>query len=271
MDTSEHRWAAAGKIGAVLVAAATLVLTVIQIGQAIGGPDLVGVVEAVNHVPAPQFREKLVGGFERKQLIKIIEEKEKDNADPGQIVAHLKSLAAGAISENERKLLSLDVTLNSTAWRVLIMNNSDQPAERVRLVVPGSGKADILDCDCGTPDLETPPTDWKNQIDVGSLTPHGKAQLLVWPDRSLVRVRSTENIGLLYAGGSGTVREWQKFAGWDSELVTWFLGQSALLRYGSALLGAGLIVLGMAFLYRRGHIVLRPSATGPRAPRTRAA
>jgi hypothetical protein len=140
------------------------------------------------------------------------------------------------------------------------MNGSDEAAENVRLVVAGSGKADILDCDCGTPDLDKAPVEWKNQISLGSVPPHGRAQVLIWPDRAIVR--SVKNVGILHARGTGVVREWQKFYGWDSEFVSWFLVQPAFVRYGSAIVGAVLFIALFVILHRRGHIVLRRRPIG---------
>lgn len=252
---SEHTWATVGKA---LTAAATivgLILGVIQIADALSGPQVIAIVEKRENVLAPKFREEFAQNVARSDLKKMIEEREKKREPAAKILEAIKERVS---KDDDLSFLNFDSLVNSTAWHVTILNKSDEVAKDVKIVFPGAGKVDIVEGAYGTFDGEKKPSEWKREISVGSVPPRATVQLLIWPDEGLAATLFGADIGLMHDGGSGVVRQWQKFYGWDAELVTWFLSQSAVFRWVLAG-GAGLfLAVVIWFLFRRGHLVLRP-------------
>lgn len=148
-------------------------------------------------------------------------------------------------------------SLTSGAWLVEVTNNSGEVAKDVRLIIPGSGKADISVRPLGSFDLSKSAVDWKQEIPLGSIPPNGRVQLLVWPDESLFLTFFGVNAGVVHDKGSGVVREAHEFFGWDADLVAWFLGQTAVTRYSLGLLALAILIAPVWLLRRRGYVVSR--------------
>ncbi|HYI07673.1 MAG TPA: hypothetical protein VEK57_01260 [Thermoanaerobaculia bacterium] len=251
MGKSEERWAVIGKLLAGFGTAAVLVLTILQIRQMIGGPSVVAVFDDRYHVPSPRLRETLKDSISRQELATFV----GADRDAKEAVRYISDIAS-------RKVTDMDIaavygqTGVSCAWHVSIHNESDEVAKDVRLLVPGTGKYENLDCDCGTADISKPLQEWKDEIALGSIAPNGNVQLMLWPQGEPFRTKF--NPGISHAQGSGVTRRLHGFYGWDSDLVDWFLNLPIEVRYSMPVIA--LLILGVTILslIRRGYFVLRP-------------
>jgi hypothetical protein len=253
---SEHTWASVGKVLTAATAVVGLAVGLIQIGSALSGPDIVAIVEQRENVLPPKLRDELTTNIPRGDIKSMIDEGQKKKESPQKVLQSIKERV-----EKEDKLssalFSLDALMNSTAWHITILNKSDEAAKDVRILFPGSGKADVIEGAIRRFDIDKKQIEWTKEIPIGSVPPNGTVQLLVWPEDALSSLLGVD-IGLVHDGGSGVVRRWQKFYGWDSDFVAWFLAQSFVVRWVLTIIVALLIAVFVWKLYRRGHLVLRP-------------
>jgi hypothetical protein len=252
---SEQTWASVGKVLAAAAAIVALVLGLIQISEALSGPQVIAIVEERQNVLTPEHRERLDVHVSRTELEKLISDREGAKESSTKILHAVKEYLK---KENHLSLLNLESVFDSTAWHVTIFNKSSKVAKDVKVIFPGRGKVDIIEGAYGSVDMDQPPTAWKKEITVGSVPPRATVQLLIWPDRAAYATMADAEIGLVHDGGSGVVRKSLNFYGWDAELIAWFLAQSIITR--STLVVGLLLLFGLLIwtLYKRGYLVLRP-------------
>jgi hypothetical protein len=158
----------------------------------------------------------------------------------------------------------LDAVIDAKVIHVVVRNDGDEVANDVRLVLPGSGRAEISEI--GYFDVRKPTLAWNKVLQIGPVRPHTNVEVLVWPEESTFMGLLGVNAAVIHAGGSGRVKYPHSFVGWDADVVAWFVSQAWFVRYGLGFLAAALLAVVIRLLARRGYIVLRPQGRSTRVP-----
>lgn len=257
MKISERTWALLGKLGAAAVTALTIILIYLQITDTLRRPDVVAVFHQRTNTLSPKYRLELQDGVSRKALLQLVQDAEKRGESATKILEAVKKRIEPDSPDLRLAFLDFESTTNSAAWHVAVTNSSNEAAKDVRLILPGSGKADLSEGRLGAFDMKKPPVEWKRELSLGTLAPNATIDALLWPDDALYLTFYGLNAGIVHDKGSGVVRQAHEFYGWDADLVAWFLAQSQVSRY---LMAAGLFValtVVMWFLRKQGFIGLR--------------
>jgi hypothetical protein len=250
----EQTWAAVGKLLTGLSTVSALVLGAIQIRQTVGGPDLTVVVSEQEYPMSPDLRKRLQECTPRGDLNGLIAAGEEAKDAPEKTLETVKLRLSKPRDIND--VVMRDIGLPKKLFALEVINKSSSLAKEVRIVLPGTGSADVSETSYF--DFSIPPVQWKGELNVGTIRPRSTLHVLVWPSGGSSLDFYPLNAAVYHSTGGGTVRILRTFYGWDADLVAWFLDQSWEIRYGSA--GAGLLTVALGFLlaWRRGHLVIRP-------------
>lgn len=261
MKVTEQFWSKTGKLLTGVGTIIGLTLGGMQLWHSVHGPSVVAVVDRQSNVLPPNVRDRLKTSFTREDLTRIIEASEKRHDPETKTLSELKGAIGKPKSDLDVAFLDLDSFLSSTAWHVTVTNHSGEVAKDVKLILPGSGKADVSESPFGFFNARKQPAEWKKELAIGTIPAHGRVDLLVWPDEGLLFSLTEQNMAVLHGDGSGIVRHMQHFYGRDADLIAWFVVQPKYVRYGLLLLCG---VAGAAVVaWRRGRVRRRETVRTP--------
>ena len=227
-----------------------------NLAERLRGPRLTAIGRTVDAAIQPDLRRELRNA---NGLLEIINLRLSVGTNASDILNEVRSRLAGT-NELLRSLADFfehNLAMENQYLEVTVENEGNEFAKNVALAVPARGIAEISSGKFISAEKNV--VRWTNSIALGDIRPGASLTVRAWTG-SHVFVWGIQDLkpALSYDKGTTAVRALQAFAGWDADLVAWFLGQSLGTRYTYGILLFALIVIFCRILIRRGHLVLRP-------------
>lgn len=248
MILSEKIWAAIGKLLLTVGTIVGIFVGLFTLADRYSGPHLMAVVESSKYYLDPRTRSTLREKMDISAITEVIDQSKAAGKGPKET---LEALVGRLNQKDKRSQLWNDLSwFGRDFYYITVLNESDEVAHGARLILPGTGWAELGEPGVG--DSFGDAFEWKREIAIGIVRPGSRLILKVWPNATAY---GQLGLALVHSSGSGVVYMSHGLYGPTANAQYWYFSLSTLEKVLMVSVGVLLLVGGLIYAIRRKHIV----------------